>query len=413
MKKLLLRSIFSLILTGVLFVAKAGEFYVSPEGSDQNPGTKVAPFKTIERARDAARTVNKSEPGEWSVDLQNGICTYMPRSGESIADVSVIVPHVETLFRILGTLDEPVRHFQVEGLTFMHSNWNRPNHKGYLNAQAGQFTIEPTKDNIQYVERPPAAVYAAGVENLLIRRNVFTKLGAVGLDIHYGSKNSEVVGNVFYNIAGSGISIARFSDPDVEIHHPYNPEDPRDRCVDDWIHNNYIESVGFEYGGAIGIAAGYATSILIEHNELRNLAYTGISLGWGWTDQPNAMKNNRIIANVIEAPMLLFSDGGGIYTLSEMPGSLIARNFIRNVKRSEWADPHTTTKAYYLDEHTGGMTFSSNWFTDIGPAVERIFFNRPGHIHITPFEQRVERFEIMDNAGLKEEYRDIVRLARD
>ncbi|MGQ9770477.1 MAG: right-handed parallel beta-helix repeat-containing protein [Thermogutta sp.] len=35
----------------------AAEFYVAPEGSDANPGTKRLPFATLEKARDAARTI--------------------------------------------------------------------------------------------------------------------------------------------------------------------------------------------------------------------------------------------------------------------------------------------------------------------------------------------------------------------
>jgi len=242
---------------------------------------------------------------------------------------------------------------------------------------------------------------------------VFKKLGAVGLDIHYGSKKSDVVGNVFYDIASSGISIARLSDPTVGIHEPYNPEDLRDRCVNDKIHNNYVEKVGFEYGGAIGILAGYTTGVRIEHNELHDLAYSGISLGWGWTDQPNAMKDNRIACNHIDSPMTLFSDGGGIYALSLMPGSVIASNYVTNVQRSEWADPHTTTKCYYMDEFTGGMTFSKNWWSKVGQAVERIFFNRPGSIHIAPFDARTERQAVIASAGLTKEYDGIKNLAGD
>jgi len=36
------------------------EFYVSPSGDDRNPGTRVKPFRTLERARDAVREMKKS-----------------------------------------------------------------------------------------------------------------------------------------------------------------------------------------------------------------------------------------------------------------------------------------------------------------------------------------------------------------
>ena len=40
----------------------AAEYYVSPTGSDKNPGTKEKPFATLERARDAVRKLKKDEP---------------------------------------------------------------------------------------------------------------------------------------------------------------------------------------------------------------------------------------------------------------------------------------------------------------------------------------------------------------
>ncbi len=38
----------------------AFDFYVSPEGNDSNPGTKDAPFKTFEKAREAVRSTDKT-----------------------------------------------------------------------------------------------------------------------------------------------------------------------------------------------------------------------------------------------------------------------------------------------------------------------------------------------------------------
>ena len=37
------------------------EFFISPEGDNANPGTQQAPFRTLETARDAARSLGTSE----------------------------------------------------------------------------------------------------------------------------------------------------------------------------------------------------------------------------------------------------------------------------------------------------------------------------------------------------------------
>ena len=47
-------------------------YYVSPTGSDTNPGTVAAPFLTITKARDTVRTVNSNMTGDIYVYLRDG-----------------------------------------------------------------------------------------------------------------------------------------------------------------------------------------------------------------------------------------------------------------------------------------------------------------------------------------------------
>ncbi|MGE5785339.1 MAG: hypothetical protein ACM3ZE_12145, partial [Myxococcales bacterium] len=47
-------------------------YYVSPAGSDDNPGTEAAPFQTIPKARDVVRSVNTNMTGDIYVYLRGG-----------------------------------------------------------------------------------------------------------------------------------------------------------------------------------------------------------------------------------------------------------------------------------------------------------------------------------------------------
>ena len=47
----------------VSLYAEAKEFYISPSGKDNNPGTLARPFRTLSRARDAVRTFRSQNPG--------------------------------------------------------------------------------------------------------------------------------------------------------------------------------------------------------------------------------------------------------------------------------------------------------------------------------------------------------------
>ncbi len=50
----------SVLLAGSM--VSAAEFHIAPSGSDDNPGTQAAPFATLERARDAVRTLQAKGP---------------------------------------------------------------------------------------------------------------------------------------------------------------------------------------------------------------------------------------------------------------------------------------------------------------------------------------------------------------
>ncbi|HEX2927999.1 MAG TPA: carbohydrate-binding protein [Ruminiclostridium sp.] len=52
--------------------ATQAAYYVSPTGSDSNPGTIDAPFQTITKARDTVRTVNQNMTGDIYVYLRGG-----------------------------------------------------------------------------------------------------------------------------------------------------------------------------------------------------------------------------------------------------------------------------------------------------------------------------------------------------
>ncbi|MCL5098924.1 MAG: hypothetical protein M1608_15590, partial [Candidatus Omnitrophica bacterium] len=47
----------------------AADLYVAPDGKDTNPGTRNAPFATLERARDAARNIRKSQEGAEGITV--------------------------------------------------------------------------------------------------------------------------------------------------------------------------------------------------------------------------------------------------------------------------------------------------------------------------------------------------------
>ena len=209
------------------------------------------------------------------------------------------------------------------------------------------------------MRRPPAAVIAAGTEHFTMQNCVIENAGATGLDLLRGTKHSVIRDCVIRNIAGNGITVGNFCvDENTEMHEVYNPETDETVCEGDWIVNNLVTDIGTDYQGAVAIGAGYPREILIANNEVCNAPYTGISVGFGWSDKENCMRNNRILNNEIHDTSQVLCDAGAIYTLSVQPNSEISGNYIHDIHLPEWAD--YATSGIYMDEQTAGYTVKDN-----------------------------------------------------
>jgi hypothetical protein len=63
-----------------------------------------------------------TQPGEWYEDLESGKVFYWPRPGEDLGQSRVVVPLLETLVQVEGTLDRPVAHLHFKGIAFEHTS---------------------------------------------------------------------------------------------------------------------------------------------------------------------------------------------------------------------------------------------------------------------------------------------------
>ena len=229
--------------------------------------------------------------------------------------------------------------------------------------------------------------------------------GSTGLDLYNGASSCSIIGNVFYDIAGNGISIAKFSEPNESHVEMFNPQDERIGCVNDTVSNNIITETCNDYINTCGLAAGYARGLVVEHNEVYGLPYTGISVGWGWEDKPNFMRDNSIRWNHIYDCMKILCDGGGVYTLSRQPNSDISYNYIHDVYRSPWA-VGSLNNAIFLDQGSSGITIKKNVFRNIQEGNTR--HNMTGEL--VYIENEYFGNDVITGAGLEKEYKDIRKL---
>ena len=289
------------------------------------------------------------QPGEWFQEYPSGTIYYYPRSEEDMETAEVIVPALETLMIVDGTLERPVRHIRVEGITFAHTSWMRPSYQGHVTLQGGFPLLDAYKlhepglpekaelENQAWIARPETAIRVRGTEHLTFSRCRFRHLASTGLDYEWAVSSSGIENCVFSDIGGTGILIGAFPDGGFETHVPFIPPEERNLCTDITIKNNLITDVTNEDWGCVGIGAGYVSGIDISHNEVCHLNYSGICVGWGWTSLESGMKNNRIEANYVHHFARRLYDAGGLYTLSNQPGSVMRNNRIEHLEEAPYA----------------------------------------------------------------------------
>ena len=299
-------------------------------------------------------------PGEWYHDIDARKIYYYPREGEKMQEAEVIVPAVETLVRVEGTLDRPVCHIRFEKITFSYTTWMRPSEKGHVPLQAGMYLtdgyrIDPKMqrnylnhllDNQGWLGRPAAAVRVVAARQIDFERCRFEHLGSTGLDYEEAVQGGVVRGCLFRDIAGNGLLVGSFSPAAHETHLPYDPADRREVCTQQQINNCYFTEIGNEDWGCLAIAAGYVGDVNIEHNEISEVPYSGISLGWGWTQTVNCMRNNRVHANLIHHYAKHMYDVAGIYTLGSQPKSYVTENCVHSIYKPGYV--HDSNHWFYL-----------------------------------------------------------------
>ena len=324
------------------------------------------------------------QPGEWFQEYPSGTIYYYPQAGENMETAEVIIPTLETLVTIDGTLSRPVKHIQFNGITFAHTSWMRPSYQGHVTLQGGFPLLDAYKlqepglpekaelENQAWITRPETAICVRGAEHIDFKHCTFRHLSSTGLDYEWAVTASSVEDCQFTDIGGTALLVGAFPDGGFETHIPFIPADVRELCSHITIRNNFISNVTNEDWGCVGIGAGYVRNMDISHNEVCHLNYSGICVGWGWTSLESGMCNNRIEANYVHHFARRLYDAGGLYTLSNQPGSVMRNNRIEHLIEAPYA---TNDRAFYiyLDEATDGYTMENNWC-----PTERFDSNRPG-----------------------------------
>ena len=133
----------------------------------------------------------------------------------------------------------------------------------------------------------PSAVQVSAADHITFTGNRFTQLGQSGLGIGndanahttgvgLGADTITATGNVFTQDAGGGIVVGGVQ---ADAHHP---SDSRMTNQNITLSNNLIHDVALEYRDMSAILVTYVNGATVSHNEVYNLPYSGLTIGYGW-----------------------------------------------------------------------------------------------------------------------------------
>jgi len=284
-------------------------------------------------------------PGEWQLDRATGELRIIPFGDEDLGAAEVIVPALERLIIAEGAPDEGryVEHVRFEGLSFQHAAWVLPP-EGFSMPQAASGLGAA----LEFHAARSCAVVGCEVAHV----------GRYGIGFGMDCSGNTIQHNHLHDLGGGGVRIGTSDRPSVFdrlAHH---------NLVD----NNFIHDGGHIHPGATGIYMAYGRSNTFSHNEITDLRYTGISLGWTWSIVRSGTRENIVEHNHVHHVMRLLHDGGGIYSLGLTPGSVIRGNLVHDIGMQ----PDPVGHGIYIDGGSSGLLCENNICHDCGSGGIRI-----------------------------------------
>ncbi|WP_093919544.1 discoidin domain-containing protein [Sunxiuqinia elliptica] len=354
------------------------------------------------------------EPGEWCLNTTENKLYYFPQPWENMKKVEAYVPVVEGLIELNGTPEARIKNIVFDGLIFQHGNWTYPE-KHMLGRSQAEITGE-------YDSEVPGQLILNYTDDVQVLNSVFRHLGSCGIQPYEGAHRTRIEGNYFYDLSAAAISTGKWYTNKLLC--PNNTI-----CKHTLIRNNVVRNIGRDYYQASAINTFAAYDVIIENNDISDIAYAGIHarIGDKPTHHPGIGRltyRRNLLSRSSAMHKWGIRDGGTLYTHGYYPNCLVEENYVvyssRNVMDVFYADNWSNDSRWQhnvsQDSHaehvcrawmssSDRVIFDSNYGD--APCTSAGGAQLINYHYIGNNAWPDSALAIMENAGLEEDYQDL------